>query len=85
MAAALRFQTPIYQFQWNSLNHRPSHHAWEKVVDFVVRRVVDFGVRECHRPVAKPGAVGAQAETIVGMDEGKDQARSWVVKEMWWK
>ena len=29
-------------------------------------------------------AVGAQAETIVGMDESEDQALSWVLMEKWW-
>ena len=66
------------------MNHGLSHRAWEKVVG-LVRRVVDLEVWECPRPVAKPGAVGAQAKTIVGMDGSEDQALSWVVKEKWWQ
>ena len=39
----------------------------------------------CHRPIAKPGTVRAEAEQVAGMDEGKDQAGSWVLKEKWWQ
>jgi hypothetical protein len=58
-----------------------------KAVGLVVRSVVDLKVWMCHQPAAEPGTanVGVEAEAIVGMNEGENQARSWVVKEKRWQ
>ena len=52
-----------------------------------MRKVVDLKVWMCHRPVAKPGtaSVDVEAEAIVGIDEGENQAGSWVVEEKRWQ